>query len=77
MGRREQRTELQSTWSSYTPRVPGTPFRKKDLEDADERASQGEPSHPGALEEATRTAVRPDGNLSAALPRALIARGSR
>jgi hypothetical protein len=37
MGRRELRAEMQSTWSTYTPRVPGTPFREKDIEDAAER----------------------------------------
>lgn len=34
MGRREMRAELQSTWATYTPRTPGKPFRKKDIEDA-------------------------------------------
>lgn len=75
MGRREQRAELESTWSTYEPRVPSTPFRKKDLEDADERASLGEPSHPGdpTPRSGSRSAVRPDGNYSAMLPRTLIA----
>lgn len=77
MGRRELRDELQSTWSTYTPRVPGTPFRTKDLEDADERASLGEPSHPGAQPPSARTAARPDGNYSAMLMRGMLARLSR
>lgn len=38
MGRREQRAELESTWVTYEPREPGTPFRKKDLVDAEDRA---------------------------------------
>ncbi len=35
--RRQQRAEIQSTWSTYTPRVPGTPFTRRDLEDAGAR----------------------------------------
>lgn len=42
MGRREQRAELQSTWHTYTPREPGTPFTKRDLEAAAERAEAEE-----------------------------------
>lgn len=52
-GRRELRAELESTWHVYTPAQPGTPFRKRDLEDAVERYERemvpGEPSlHNGA-----------------------------
>jgi hypothetical protein len=36
MGRREQRAELESTWCVYEGREPGTPFTRKDIEDADE-----------------------------------------
>lgn len=37
MGRRELREELQSTWTVYEPREPGTPIRKKDVADANTR----------------------------------------
>ncbi len=37
MGRREDREALQSTWTVLEPRVPGTPFTKKDIEDVAER----------------------------------------
>lgn len=60
MGRREQRRELESTWNVYVPRKPGTPFTRKDVEDADERSSQGEPMSPGKLpprSEQTRASV--------------------
>lgn len=39
MGRREQRAEMQRTWSVYEPRKTGTPFSRKDVEDAETRAS--------------------------------------
>lgn len=78
MGRREDRAALESTWTTYEPRVPGTPFRKKDIADADERAALGEPSHPGEpLLPAARSAARPDGDYSAILPRKLLARFGR
>lgn len=79
MGRREERAELESTWSTYTPRVPGTPFRSKDIADADERAALGEPSRPGALAPpSARSAVRPDGTTHAdAFMRGLLARFAR
>lgn len=38
MGRREQRREMQSTWSVYEPQKPGTPFTARDLADADSLA---------------------------------------
>lgn len=38
MGRREQRAEMQRTWSVYEPQKPGTPFTAKDLADAETRA---------------------------------------
>lgn len=85
MGRRELRAELQATWSVYQPRVPGTPFTKKDLEDADEahrrRSSAGESSHPaaqspprGELEDALDAAEQRAADLTASLPRALLGR---
>lgn len=72
MGRREQRAEMQSTWSILEPRVRGVPMRKKDLEDA------------STLDE-MRAAMDGDGaapstgpvHLSAMIPRALIGRFSR
>lgn len=36
MGRREDREELELAWTVLEPRVPGTPFRKKDIEDSSE-----------------------------------------
>lgn len=87
MGRRELRAELQATWSVYTPRRPGTPFTKKDLEDADEahrRSSAGESSHPaaqspprGELEDALDAAEARAAELTASLPRALLGRAAR
>jgi hypothetical protein len=82
MGRREMRAELQASWSTFTPRVPGTPFRRKDLEDADERASLGEPSHPGTPPLALRSAARPGGTtlpvaLTDAIPLTLISWSQR
>lgn len=38
-GRREQRAEMQRTWMVLEPREAGRPMRRKDLEDADTRAS--------------------------------------
>ncbi len=38
MGRREDRELLESSWTVLEPRVPGTPFTKKDIEDSAERA---------------------------------------
>jgi len=40
MGRREQRAELRANWIVLEPRVPGTPFRRNDFEDAEERARE-------------------------------------
>ena len=42
MGRREQRAELERTWTVLEPRVPGTPFRRTDIEDAALSAPAGE-----------------------------------
>lgn len=46
MGRREDRAALQSTWTVLEPRVPRTPFRKKDIEDSAEREREREPMLP-------------------------------
>lgn len=48
MDRRKLREEIQSTWTVLEPRVPGTPFTRKDLADADELSARGEPSRPRA-----------------------------
>jgi hypothetical protein len=40
MGWREDREFLQSTWMVLEPRTPGTPFRRKDIEDSAERPMQ-------------------------------------
>lgn len=66
MGRREQREELQSTWSVYVPRVAGTPMTAKDVEDA---AEQNVSPKLGK--------GPPDMLPSDAFMRGLIARGSR
>ncbi len=34
MGRREDRDWLESSWTVLEPRVPGTPFTKKDIDDS-------------------------------------------
>lgn len=34
MGRREDRAELESTWTVYEPRVAGQPITRKDMDDA-------------------------------------------
>jgi hypothetical protein len=34
MGRRELRDEIQARWVVLEPRKPGTPFRKKDIDDS-------------------------------------------
>lgn len=39
MGRREDRAALQASGIVLEPRVPGVPFSRKDLEDAETRAS--------------------------------------
>ncbi len=36
MGRREDRELLESSWTVLEPRMPGTPFTKKDIEDSAE-----------------------------------------
>ncbi len=56
MGRREDREALQSTWTTLEPRVPGTPFTKKDIEDNEERERLPPPS-PVTADDARR-AVR-------------------
>lgn len=76
MGRREDRAALRSTWTVYEPKQAGIPFRKKDIEDALEREranAMGPPERPPTL-----TLDPPRGpDLSAALPRMLIASLSR
>ncbi len=46
MSRKELRAAIESTWVTYTPRVPGTPFRKKDLEDAQEERPEAPSMQP-------------------------------
>lgn len=48
MGQRQRdlRAELEANWTVYEPRVPGTPFRKKDLVDAQERPESTESTTP-------------------------------
>ncbi len=62
MGRREDREALQSTWTVLEPRVPGTPFRKKDIEDAAERemhsSAPPKPDTAGEVRRAVRKVVR-------------------
>lgn len=50
MGRRELRSEIQSTWVTYEhePGTPRIPFRKQDLVDADERHTRAVPPRPSA-----------------------------
>lgn len=38
-GRREQRAEMRRTWQVYVPTVGGRPMSRKDVEDAETRAS--------------------------------------
>jgi hypothetical protein len=43
MGRRKDRDAIQARWLVHEPRVPGTPFRKKDIDDAKTRFAASEP----------------------------------
>jgi hypothetical protein len=44
MGRREDRDAIQSRWLVHEPRVPGVPFTKKDIADAQTRFAASEPA---------------------------------
>lgn len=72
MGRREQREEMQRTWVTYTPRYAGVPMTRKDIEDADEASAVA-----AGVDAALDTQAERARDLSAALPRALIATGVR
>jgi hypothetical protein len=80
MGRREMRAELEASWSVYEAREPGTPFRRKDIEDADElRALSVREMRDEAAAAEGSLLAKParDVQLSRMLPLALIAQGSR
>ncbi len=51
MGRRSDREELQATWTVLEPRVPGTPFRRKDIEDSEQQTVAPGPRRPGIHED--------------------------
>ncbi len=79
MGRRELRAELQSSWSTYEPRERGVPFRKRDIADADERASAERAAEARAGAEGVDALLDSQAakhrDLAAAIPRRLIALG--
>lgn len=62
MGRREDRVAIQSTWGTYTPRTPGTPLTRWDMENAIPSGQKPEPEEPpttiGEAKRAMRKAVR-------------------
>jgi hypothetical protein len=80
MGRREQRAELESTWSTYEPREAGVPFRTKDIVDADERESaERAPTEAGAAAVGATLDAQAarHRDLASAIPRRLIALGAK
>lgn len=73
MGRRELRAELQASWSTLEPREPGKPFTKKDIADAEERASAE--AGAAAAGDALDAQAAKHRDLASAIPRRLIALG--
>jgi hypothetical protein len=59
MGRREQRDELQSTWTVLEPVVSGTPFWRKDIEDAAARNEADRARERGGVLVTDRIAAEP------------------
>lgn len=70
MGRREERSALQSSWIVIEPRKAGAPIRKKDIEDEREVAEQE------AEMQTDMTRLREEEFRCSEIPRQLIAHGA-